>query len=133
VGGAAVNLVFDAVGNLTNDKLYRYTYDVWGRVVKVRATINLTLALYRYNGLGYRIGYQYDLDASLSLDTSNSNADPWLYYIYDSSWRNVATVFAVDDGAGTESGEYLAKADDEPRELSQARCARLRASTRLCR
>jgi len=117
VGGASVSLVFDEVGNLTNDKTYRYTYDVWGRVVKVRAQINLMLALYRYNGLGYRIGYQYDLDASFSIDTSNSNADPWLYSIYDSSWRNVASVFAVDDGAGTESGEYLAKADDEPREL----------------
>jgi len=116
VGGASVSLVFDAVGNLTNDKQYRYTYDVWGRVVKVRAQINLTLALYRYNGLGYRIGYQYDLDADLSVETSNSNDDPWMYSIYDSSWRSVASVFAVDDGAGLESGEYLAKADDEPRE-----------------
>jgi hypothetical protein len=47
----------------------------------------------------------------------NSNHDPWLYQVHDSSWRVVATVFAVDDSAGTEAGEYLAQADDEPSEL----------------
>jgi len=61
VGGAAVNPVFDAVGNLTNDKTYRYTYDVWGRVVKVRAAgVNFIFALYRYKWGGvlwYRMGY----------------------------------------------------------------------------
>jgi len=128
VGGASVSLVYDDVGNLTNDKTYRYTYDVWGRVVKVRAQINLTLALYRYkcgggrSWLPDRVLRRGGTSMPISLSrppTPTMSGGPWMYFFYDRSWRNIASVHAVDDGAGTESGEYLAKADDEPRELSQ--------------
>jgi YD repeat-containing protein len=108
--------VYDEVGNLTdNDEDQKYTYDAWGRMVEIRNQSSALISRHRYNGLGHRIAWQHDLDADGTVETSNSNDDPWLYQVHDSSWRVVATVFAVDDGAGTEAGESLAKADDDPR------------------
>lgn len=115
-GRDGATLTYDAVGNLTDDgETYEYVYDAFGRLVQVKNQSSNLVSQHRYNGLGYRIAWQYDLDADGTVETSNSNHDPWLYQVHDSSWRVVAMVFAVDDGAGTEAGEYLAKADDDPR------------------
>jgi YD repeat-containing protein len=106
---------YDEVGNLIDNEVdQKYVYDAWGRMVEVRNQSSVLISRHRYNGLGYRIAWQYDLDADGGVEPTNSNDDPWLYQVHDSSWRVVATVFAVDNGAGTEAGEPLAKADDEP-------------------
>lgn len=86
---------YDAAGNLIDDgENYLYVYDAWGRLVAVksRAIGNPLVAEYRYNGLGYRIGWHYDTD----LDQDVDGNDPWYYFVYDTSWRIVATFRSND-------------------------------------
>jgi RHS repeat-associated protein len=80
-------LTHDADGNLTNDgKSYKYVYDAFGRMVEVKNQSNTTLAKYRYNGLGYRIMWQYDANSNGSLATSER-----YYFAYDERWRMLMT------------------------------------------
>jgi RHS repeat-associated protein len=50
------------------------------------------VAEYRYNGLGYRIGWHYDVNLSGGV----TSADPWYYFAYDERWRIVATYLGED-------------------------------------
>jgi RHS repeat-associated protein len=113
-------LVYDAVGNLTdNGNDQEYVYDVFGRLVEVNDQSSNLIARYRYNGAHQRIGFQYDTDGDGTVETSggDSNDDPWYYLVNDHNWRVVATVLAVDDGAGVEAGETGAEADDDAKEV----------------
>jgi len=55
-------------------------------MVEVKNQSNTTLAKYRYNGLGYRIMWQYDANSNGSLTTSER-----YYFAYDERWRMLAT------------------------------------------
>jgi RHS repeat-associated protein len=49
-------------------------------------------AQYRYNGLGFRIGWRYDTSGNGYVDTN----DPWYWFCHDDAWRIVATFRATD-------------------------------------
>ena len=85
---------YDKNGNLTGDnEHYTYVYDPFGRLRKVKdKTSGDLIAEYRYNGMGYRIGWHYDTDTDADVDSSDS----WYYFCFDDSWRMVAS-FRDDD------------------------------------
>ncbi len=86
----------DAVGNQIDDgEDYEYVYDPFGRLRFVNRTDNQALvAEYRYNGLGFRVGWHYDVDADGTVE--NTSDDPWFYFAYDEGWRMVATYRSTD-------------------------------------
>lgn len=94
-------LGYDKAGNQTDDgETYTYVYDPFGRLrqVKSRSTTDL-IAEYRYNGLGFRIGWHSDVtdDGTNDLpDGSVDSHDPWFYFCYDDAWRQVATFRGTD-------------------------------------
>jgi RHS repeat-associated protein len=88
--------LYDAVGNMVDDgKNYDFEYDAFGRMRKVKNRSNSALvAEYTYNGLGYRIGWHYDVDGDGTVESTSD--DPWYYFAYDERWR-VAGVFRGTD------------------------------------
>jgi RHS repeat-associated protein len=58
--------------------------------------------VYRYNGLGYRIQWQYDENINFTLSSSER-----FYFLYDDRWRIVAT-FRDSDASAKESFVYHA-------------------------
>ncbi|MEY3230536.1 MAG: hypothetical protein RL689_625, partial [Planctomycetota bacterium] len=81
--------------NQTADGLrYGYTYDAFGRLVAVHKETDtgVVYAQYRYNGLGFRIGWRYDTSGNGYVDTN----DPWYWFCHDDAWRIVATFRATD-------------------------------------
>ncbi|MGD9689502.1 MAG: hypothetical protein AB7K52_07155 [Phycisphaerales bacterium] len=94
-------LTHDAVGNLTDDgQNYKYVYDVFGRLVKVKNQSNNTVAEYAYDGLGQRISTHTDVGGNGSVTT----ADHTYWFIYDDRWRIIATYRCEWDGG---SSTYL--------------------------
>ena len=91
-GNSSTNytLAHDAVGNMTDDgKDYTYVYDVFGRLVKVKARSGgATVAEYGYDGLGQRIWFHADEDADGTVESSNH--DPRYNFVYDDRSRIVA-------------------------------------------
>jgi RHS repeat-associated protein len=82
----------DGTSFISNE--HGYVYDAFGRMVEYRSKVSdsiTALARYRYNGLGHRIGWQYDADASSTLTTSEQ-----FYSVFDNRWRIVATLRAGD-------------------------------------
>ncbi|MGI9015295.1 MAG: RHS repeat domain-containing protein [Phycisphaerales bacterium] len=89
-----VTPTYDASGNMTDDKRdWKYEYDAWYRLVKVRDQSNNVKAEFKYNGLNYRIASRYDETA------------PWYYFAYDDRWRQVA-MFEDSDTDPTEQYWY---------------------------
>jgi YD repeat-containing protein len=79
-------------GQMTDDgKTYKMVYDAFGRLVQVkdRTGSNYIVAEYRYDGLGQRVA-QHTGTAGVSNRSVNSD-DPWEFFVYDDSWRLVAT------------------------------------------
>ena len=62
-----------------------------------------TFQEYRYNGLGYRTGWHYNVDGDATLEDTAD--DPWFYFAYDDSWR-IAMTFRADDSDPKESFAY---------------------------
>lgn len=95
-------LVYNLRGDLTDDdQHYTYKYDAFGRLREVWTTGGSPdlVAEYRYNGLGHRIAWHYDVtdDGTTGLpDGVVDGDDPWYYMVYDESWRIVA-VYRADD------------------------------------
>jgi YD repeat-containing protein len=81
-------LSYDADGNMTDDgKDYKYVYDAWNRLRKVKQTGNSALvAEYRYNGLNHRIAVHEDTDTDADVDSN----DKWYYDVFDERWRQLA-------------------------------------------
>ncbi|MDP1662577.1 MAG: hypothetical protein Q8L55_11750, partial [Phycisphaerales bacterium] len=76
---------------------YRYTYDAWGRLVKAAdQDSNATIAEYRYNGLGHRIGWK----AQFNLGLSYAN-NLWRYFQYNERWQQVGMYLETSAGANT--------------------------------
>jgi len=93
-------IAYDKTGNQTDDgQHYTYVYDAFGRLrqVKNRSTGAL-VAEYRYNALGFRIGWHSDVTDSGGggPDGTVDASDPWYWFCYDDSWRIVATFRAGD-------------------------------------
>ena len=86
-------LVYDAVGNLTDDdEDYEYVYDPFGRLRKINDQSSNLVAEYKYNGLGHMIAVHEDTDADSDVDGD----DKWFYPVHDERWRMVAN-FREDD------------------------------------
>lgn len=68
--------------------------------MKTRGSSPISLAQYRYDGLGQRVAERTNADQ----DSSYGSAEPWWRLIYDDRWR-VVMVFHESDGV------------DEPKEL----------------
>jgi len=84
---ADYTLAYDAAGNMTDDgEDWKYEYDAFYRLRKVRNQSDTLLAEYRYNGLGHMIGVHEDVEPDNDLDGS----DQWYYPAYDEAWREVA-------------------------------------------
>ena len=99
---------YDKTGNLTDDvENYEYEYDAFGRLRKVKNQSQALVAEYTYNGLGYRIGWHYDVNVSRGVDGS----DPWYRFVYDEQWRIVAT-YREDDTSPKEQFVYHNAGDD---------------------
>ncbi|MBX3377511.1 MAG: hypothetical protein KF678_10975 [Phycisphaeraceae bacterium] len=102
-GSTTHTYAYDAVGNMTDDgKDYTYTYDVWGRLREVwtRGGSPVLKSEFRYNGLGFRIGWHYDVTRSgggMAPDGVVDGDDPWYYWMHDERWRQIATFRAGDD------------------------------------
>jgi len=106
------NMTYDANGNMTSwgyregdANKYTYVYDGFGRLKKVQTDISGSPwdhAVYRYNGLGYRIQWQYDENINFTLSSSER-----FYFLYDDRWRIVAT-FRDTDSSAKESFVYHA-------------------------
>jgi len=91
-------LSWDAAGNLTDDgEEYKYEYDAFYRLRKVKDQSENLVAEHRYNGLGHRIGEHVDTDDDGDVDAN----DEWRYFAYDERWRIVAH-FLGSDSAPTE-------------------------------
>ena len=68
-GGNEHTLSYTAAGQLADDdQHYEYIYDAWGRLVEIENQSSVTVASFEYNGLGHRIGHQWDKDADTDLD-----------------------------------------------------------------
>ena len=86
-------LSYDEVGNLIDDgEDYKYVYDPFGRLRKVKNQANTVVAEYRYNGLGFQISRLKDTDDDGDADGS----DTWFHVAFDEAWRGIAT-FRADD------------------------------------
>ena len=102
------SLVFDAVGNLTDDaERYEYVYDALGRLRKINDQASALVAEYEYNGLGQLIGFHEDTD----LDSDVDGDDKWFYAIYDERWRMVASYRDSDADPKEEWVHHEAGAD----------------------
>jgi hypothetical protein len=91
--GDNYTLAYDPAGNMTNDGTdYKYEWDAFYRLRKVKTQGGVLVAEYRYNGLGYRTGVHEDTDTDSDVDGS----DLWYYSAYDERWRMVATYRSSD-------------------------------------
>src|SRR5262249_55629337 len=81
--GNNYTLTSDAVGNLTNDgKDYKYEYDAFRRLRRIKNQSDALVGEYRYNGLGYLIEIHEDTDGDGDVDDN----DAWFHPLYDETW-----------------------------------------------
>jgi len=107
-GGNTYNATYDKNGNLTDDgKDYKYEWDAFNRLVRVKNQSNVLVEEYRYNGLGFRIGWHADSDSDGDVDSN----DKWYYPAYDEAWRMVAVFRESDTAPKEEFVPHLAGAD----------------------
>ncbi len=83
-------LAYDEVGNLIDDaEHHEYVYDAFGRLRQVKNQSSTIVADYRYNGLGQRISWHYDVDADGTVESTSD--DPEYHFVYDEKWRPIET------------------------------------------
>jgi RHS repeat-associated protein len=86
-GGVDYTLAYDGSGDLTDDgQSYKYEWDAFLRLRKIKNQSNQLVAEYRYNGVGYRIAEHIDTDTDGDVDSN----DKWFYDAFDERWRQVA-------------------------------------------
>ncbi len=89
-GSDNFTLLYDEVGNLTDDgQHHEYVYDAFGRLRKVKNQSSVQTTEYRYNGLGHRITWHYDVDADGTLESTSD--DPVYHFVHDERWRPLET------------------------------------------
>jgi RHS repeat-associated protein len=89
---AEFSLTYDAAGNMTDDGVYKYEWDAFYRLRKVKNQSNALVSEYWYNGLGYLVTRHQDTDADGDVDGS----DLKFHTAYDEDWRQVATYRGSD-------------------------------------
>ncbi len=110
-------LAYDKAGNQTDDgQHFTYTYDAWGRLVEVKKKTGGTLvAKYRYNGLGFRIGWLHDADQSGTTTETGTGHDNWLWFIYNDRWQQLASFRVL--ATAVNGWAYDFGSDTTPKEL----------------
>ncbi|MBL8693187.1 MAG: hypothetical protein JNJ88_03745, partial [Planctomycetes bacterium] len=88
-------------------KDYKYEWDAFNRLVRVKNQSNVLVEEYRYNGLGFRIGWHADSDSDGDVDSN----DKWYYLAYDEAWRMVAVFRESDTAPKEEFVPHLAGSD----------------------
>jgi RHS repeat-associated protein len=102
------SLGYDGAGNLTDDKeSYKYEYDAFYRLRKVKNQSNALVAEYWYNGLGYRLTVHQDTDTDGDVDAS----DKKYHSAYDERWRIVSTFRESDSSPKEEFIHHAAGLD----------------------
>jgi len=89
---AEFSLTYDAAGNMTDDGVYKYEWDAFYRLRKVKNQSNVLVSEYWYNGLGYLVTRHQDTDVDGDVDGS----DQKFHTAYDERWRQVATYRGSD-------------------------------------
>ena len=89
---AEFSLTYDAAGNMTDDGVYKYEWDAFYRLRKVKNQSNALVSEYWYNGLGYLVTRHQDTDVDGDVDGS----DQKFHTAYDERWRQVATYRGSD-------------------------------------
>lgn len=89
---AEFSFTYDAAGNMTDDGVYKYEWDAFYRLRKVKNQSNALVSEYWYNGLGYLVTRHQDTDTDGDVDGS----DVKFHAAYDERWRQVATFRASD-------------------------------------
>ncbi|MBL8801042.1 MAG: hypothetical protein JNN27_03540 [Planctomycetes bacterium] len=84
---AEFSFTYDAAGNMTDDGVYKYEWDAFYRLRKVRNQSNVLVSEYWYNGLGFLVIRHQDTDGSGAVDGS----DKKYHTYYDERWRQIAT------------------------------------------
>jgi len=100
-GPAEFSLTYDAAGNMTDDGVYKYEWDAFYRLRKVRNQSNDLISEYWYNGLGFLVVRHQDTDGSGKVDGS----DKKYHTYYDERWRQIAT-FRESDALPKEQFVY---------------------------
>ncbi len=110
-------LAYDKAGNQTDDgQHFTYTYDAWGRLVEVKKKSGGALvAKYRYNGLGFRIGWLHDADQNGTTTETGSGHDNWLWFIYNDRWQQLASFRVL--ATAVNGWAYDPGSDTTPKEL----------------
>ena len=98
---AEFSLTYDAAGNMTDDGVYKYEWDAFYRLRKVRNQSNDLISEYWYNGLGFLVVRHQDTDGSGKVDGS----DKKYHTYYDERWRQIAT-FRESDALPKEQFVY---------------------------
>lgn len=65
--------LIDELGSGSASAGYKYEYDAFGRLRKIKNQSNALVSEYLYDALGRRVGWHYDADADADVDGS----DPW--------------------------------------------------------
>jgi len=104
VGGTTTTYsqTYSPAGELIDDGVrYAYRYDAWGRLTQVMPRNNLTkpVAKYKYNGLGFRIGWQYHQPGSGTTGIEDGT-DPWYWLVYNDRWQQIAAYRLTDPSTG---------------------------------
>lgn len=74
---------------IDDDQHHQYVYDAFGRLRYVKNQSSTLIASYRYNGVGHRIVWHYDVDADGTLESTSD--DPKFHFVYDERWRPLET------------------------------------------
>ena len=80
-----------------NDK-HDFIHAVRSHRRTIKNQSNALVAEYTYNGLGYRIGWHFDVTGSGggSPDGAVDANDPWYFFAYDERWREIGTYRSTD-------------------------------------
>ncbi len=95
---------YNPAGNMTDDgENYKYEYDAFYRLRKVKNQSNSLVSEYAYNGRGHQIGVHNDTDTDGDVDAS----DLWYYTAYDERWRPLSTFRSSDTSYSLQLGHRL--------------------------
>jgi RHS repeat-associated protein len=116
VGGTTTTYsqTYSPAGELIDDGIrYAYRYDAWGRLTQVmpRNALTKPVAKYKYNGLGFRIGWQYHQPGSGGTGIEDG-ADPWFWLVYNDRWQQIAAYRLTTPASG-----WTSDANKLPKEI----------------
>ena len=82
--------VSSGAGTASSGYIDKNVYDAFGRLRKVNDQSDALVEEFKYNGLGQRIGWHYNVDGDRNGVEINSD-DPWFWFVHDDQWRIVGT------------------------------------------